>query len=326
MLFIRISKLLLFFSFASFVNAAPPTGTITRHFWTNVAGSTVRDLTGLSTFPDSPNSSSTLSSFLAPSNVGDSYGQRVFGWVHAPVTGNYIFSIQSDDSSELWLSTSVSPDDKIRIAGVPEWTDIGEWTKFPDQTSVSITLQAGNFYYIEALHKEGIGGDHLSVGWAYPGQSRVVIPGSALSAWQNLAPIGVNDTAVLGVGGTVGIDVLENDLDPNGSSNLNLSSLLILTQPTSGSIVIDAANRLIRYTHLGNTAATDSFTYQIQDNSGLTATALVNLTISSQPRLSLASSRMPPQAPSQSIAVVDAFPGLTFDGPLAMVTPPGETQ
>ncbi len=313
-------------AFATAVSANPPTGSITRHVWTNVGGAAITDLTSLTTFPNSPSTSSNLGSFLAPTNAGDSYGQRVFGWVHAPVTGNYIFSIHADDNAELWLSTSVSPDHKVRIASVPEWTNAGDWTKFPQQTSVSIPLQAGRYYYIEALHKEGQGGDNLGVGWAYPGQARVVIPGAALSQWQNLAPTATNDSAIVNVGGTVGIYVLENDLDPNGSSNLNLSSLQIISQPTQGSITIDTANRVIRYTHLGSAAGADSFTYQIQDAAGLAGTAQVNVTISNHSRLPLVSSRMPPQAPPQSIAVVDAFPGLTFSGPLGIVTPPGETQ
>ena len=43
------------------------------------------------------------------------------GYIKAPVTGNYIFWIASDDNSELWLSTiNDNPVNKVNIASVPE--------------------------------------------------------------------------------------------------------------------------------------------------------------------------------------------------------------
>ena len=145
--------------------AAPPTGGITRHVWTGVGGTAVSNLTSLPAFPNSPNQTSVLTTFDAPRDAADNYGSRVFGWVHAPVTGNYRFYIHSDDNSELWLSTNESPDQKRKIAGVPGWVPAGQWNDSPDQTSAEIALEAGRYYYIEALQQEGGGGDHLGVGW-----------------------------------------------------------------------------------------------------------------------------------------------------------------
>ena len=43
-------------------------------------------------------------------------------------------------------------------------------------------LKAGRRYYVEALHKEGGGGDHVSVKWQLPnGQQEAPIPGNRLS-------------------------------------------------------------------------------------------------------------------------------------------------
>ena len=140
------------------------------------------------------------------------------------------------------------------------------------------------------------------------------------------AQVAVNDSAVVGVGNSVGIAVLENDSASSGSAILVPSSLQILTQPTLGSAVVDSANRLLRYTHPGSTIGTHSFTYRIQDSAGLFATAQVNVTISNQVRLPLVSSEMPPQPPPQNLAVVNAFPGLAFASPLGIVSPRGETQ
>jgi hypothetical protein len=136
-----------------------------------------------------PTSTTQLTSFEAPSNVGDNYGQRIRGYICAPVSGNYTFYIASDDSGELWLSTSSDPAMRQKIASVSGWTNPREWTKYASQKSVTITLQANTKYYIEALMSEGTGGDNLAVGWLIPGSTVVdVIPGTSLS------PFVVTDT------------------------------------------------------------------------------------------------------------------------------------
>jgi hypothetical protein len=51
---------------------------------------------------------------------------------------------------------------------------------------VAIALTAGQRYYIEALQKDGGGGDHLAVGWQLPsGTLERPIPGTRLSPWVN---------------------------------------------------------------------------------------------------------------------------------------------
>ncbi|TXK44138.1 T9SS type A sorting domain-containing protein [Pontibacter qinzhouensis] len=143
------------------------TGTISQELWTNVHG------TGTSSIPlhRKPDSTSKLTRFEARSNIGDNYGQRIRGFVRAPETGNYTFWIAADDVAELWLSTSEDPAQKVKIAQVDRWTNVRQWTKYEAQQSVVIPLEAGKRYYIEALHKEGGGSDHLAVGWQLPGGS-----------------------------------------------------------------------------------------------------------------------------------------------------------
>src|SRR4029078_3057198 len=64
------------------------------------------------------------------------------------------------------------------------YTASREWNKVTTQKSAAITLTAGQIYFVEALMKEGTGGDNLAVGWAKPGQATTtpgeVIPGSSL--------------------------------------------------------------------------------------------------------------------------------------------------
>jgi len=157
------------------------TGSILREVWTGITG------TAISSIPlaSAPNTTGSLSLFEAPTNSADNYGQRVRGTLTAPATGSYTFWIAGDDSVELWLSTTSSSANRVRIAYHTSWTSSREWTKFATQKSAAVTLTAGSRYYIEALMKEGAGGDNLAVGWAKPGQSTAapaeVIPGSVLS-------------------------------------------------------------------------------------------------------------------------------------------------
>jgi hypothetical protein len=102
-------------------------------------------------------------------NAGDNYGQRMHGLLKAPLSGNYIFWISSDDSSHLHLSSDENPDNVSMIAYVNGYTGSRQWNKFPaTQQSASVFLQAGYYYYIRALMKEGGGGDNLAVRWQLP--------------------------------------------------------------------------------------------------------------------------------------------------------------
>ena len=178
------------------IASSPGGGTISREVWTGISGTFVANIP----VGTPPNTTDTLPSFEAPTNWADNYGTRLRGYITAPVTGSYTFWIASDDKSELWLSTDDNPVNKVKIASVPDWTDSREWGKFSSQKSVAIHLDANQRYYVEALQKEGDGGDNLSVGWAKPGQSTSapseVIPGSVLSPFSVECDPGIARSAV----------------------------------------------------------------------------------------------------------------------------------
>src|SRR5439155_7495818 len=130
----------------------------------------VSDLTGAAKFPDAPDIAEIIADFEAPSDVGSIYGQRLSGFITPSETGNYIFFISSDDQGELWLSSDASPNNKVLIAREPGWNGPRDWigtdrrnAGAPENRSAPITLQAGSRYYVEALHKEGEGGDNVAV-------------------------------------------------------------------------------------------------------------------------------------------------------------------
>ena len=185
------------------IASSPGGGTISREVWTGISGTFVANIP----VGTPPNTTDTLPSFEAPTNWADNYGTRLRGYITAPVTGSYTFWIASDDKSELWLSTNDNPVNKVKIASVPDWTEPHEWDKFPSQKSAAISLTAGQLYYVEALQKEGDGGDNLSVGWAKPGQATSapseVIPGSVLSPFSG-SPAGPTLTTLSPSSATAG--------------------------------------------------------------------------------------------------------------------------
>jgi hypothetical protein len=159
-------------------------GYILYEYWFDFAGTAVSTLTSDPRYPDSPEMSEWRTSFQSELNRWDNYGTRARGYIYPPATGDYTFWISGDDYCELWLSSDDSPDNIDMVAEVPGWSNHNEWTKYPEQKSDAITLQAGQKYYIEALQKEEGGGDLLDVGWGGPpiiGDGPVIIDGKYLS-------------------------------------------------------------------------------------------------------------------------------------------------
>ncbi|WP_198170171.1 heparin lyase I family protein [Mucilaginibacter arboris] len=166
------------------------TGSIKREQWDNVGGTSISDIPLTIT----PSSTSQLTSFEGPLNIADNYGSRIQGYICPPQPGNYTFWLATDDAGELWLSTDSTTANKVRIANVDGWTNYREWGKYSSQKSAAITLQAGKKYYIEALQKEGGGGDNLSVQWQLPDASmETPIAGSHLSPYVDTTAL-INQT------------------------------------------------------------------------------------------------------------------------------------
>jgi hypothetical protein len=164
--------------------AGRPGATLLMEQWFNVPG------TDLSTIPltQTPSVSKQISSFEAPSNTADQYATRIRGYITPVQSGNYTFWISGDDKAALWLSTDENPSNKTRIAYTDQWTNEIEYNKYPSQKSGKIQLTAGQKYYVEALHKEGPGGDNLSVQWQLPdGKIQAPVTGNVLSPFMPAA-------------------------------------------------------------------------------------------------------------------------------------------
>ena len=146
-------------------------GALNIHVWRGLCGSRLSNLRQSLFFPRYPDE--RLMKFIYWFQIQDNtvdYGQQIFGFVRPPGKGLYRFAIASDDESELWLSPSEDPNKKRLIArvfkqGKSAWTTMNELNKYPDQISEQLRLLEGNRYYIEVVHKQGVGSGFVQVYW-----------------------------------------------------------------------------------------------------------------------------------------------------------------
>lgn len=226
-------------------------GFISGEGYTNIPGSQVADLTGNPAYPDHPSVHAQLNSFEYGPNLGDNYGARIRGYICAPQTGDYVFYIAGDDQAGLWLSTDDNPANKVLIAYTASWTSFREYGKYPTQHSATIHLLKGARYYVETLHKENTGQDHLSVAWRQPdGAFAVPIPGSVLSPYTDSTQVTSSQSFTDAMRMTAG--GWQNDTDTTGGLSVKAGP-----NPSHGSFLL--------MTNSSNSAA---LTIRITDISG----------------------------------------------------------
>jgi hypothetical protein len=150
-------------------------GLLKQEFWANGTRPAVLD--GSAGVP-------TRVSAVAGVNVpgqGDNYAQRISGLFIPATSGQYVFFINSDDDSDLFLSTDATPANKKLIAQEAAWSNSLQWNTPGGGASTAedkrsdfflnsewptpnlITLTANQRYYLEVVHHEGGGGDHLQL-------------------------------------------------------------------------------------------------------------------------------------------------------------------
>jgi eukaryotic-like serine/threonine-protein kinase len=141
-----------------------------------IPGVLVSDLTNHHTFPDQADSIEPIGRFEIASDRAHHYGARLTGYLIPPVTGDYVLYLASDEESILYLSPN---EDARRMRAVAREVRSAprQWRK-PEtlqpnefgRVSSPVPLEAGRRYYVEVLHKEGAGDDHLAVAWQLPGE------------------------------------------------------------------------------------------------------------------------------------------------------------
>ena len=182
------------------INGAQPlyytgsgTGSIRREWWTGLPGTTLADLTNAPAYPSQPAGTALVSGPLeGPRDWASNYGDRLRGYLHPPVTGNYDFWLAGDDATQFRLSSDEDPLNTQTLLTVAQATGYRGFDDYVAaiQRSQPIALVAGRTYYFEVLRKEGSGGDHISVAWSIPAgpttprEARKVIDGRYLSPYR----------------------------------------------------------------------------------------------------------------------------------------------
>ena len=182
------------------INGAQPlyytgsgTGSIRREWWTGLPGTTLTDLTNAPAYPSQPAGTALVSGPLeGPRDWASNYGDRLRGYLHPPVTGNYDFWLAGDDATQFRLSSDEDPLNTQTLLTVAQATGYRGFDDYVAaiQRSQPIALVAGRTYYFEVLRKEGNGGDHISVAWSIPAgpttprEARKVIDGRYLSPYR----------------------------------------------------------------------------------------------------------------------------------------------
>ncbi len=180
---------------------------VVQEIWTNVPGINISDIpTGTRA-----NITNVLGTLEGTVNYGDNYAERIQGYFTAPGTANYYFWIAGSDSAQLWISDDNQQVNNVLRAWVlptnnptapgQNGTTPRQWNVQPSQQSGWLSLVGGQQYYIEILHKAGLGtGDNWSVGWLQDptGTNEVpagITPGYLLSRYY--PPLAANNPGTL---------------------------------------------------------------------------------------------------------------------------------
>ena len=168
---------------------------VVQEIWTNIAGTNIADIPTGTKAPIT----NILGTLEGITNYGNNYGERVRGYFTAPTTANYYFWIAGSDSAQLKISNDreqvnqvvrawVTPTNNPTASG-QNGTSSRQWNVQSSQQSGWLTLTAGQKYYLEVLHKAGVGtNDNWAVGWLQDSigtntAPSAVVPGYLLSRY-----------------------------------------------------------------------------------------------------------------------------------------------
>ena len=213
-------------------------------------------------FPDfdtlTPDGSGTTLAFDLEKKQRDSdFAFRFQGQLDIPVTATYTFSMIAHNRASLYI------DGNRRIL-----------TRFPTtEYSSSFTLTQG-LHDIEVRYYHNNFDADLQLRWSSASIAKDFIAREYLFLFSpNLSPVATDDEAYTTENNPVTIQVLTNDMDPDGIS-VSLSSN---SSPAGGSASISGSG--ILYTPSSNYFGTELITYTISDTQGATNSATLEILV-----------------------------------------------
>jgi hypothetical protein len=150
----------------------------------------------------------------------------------------------------------------------------------PLQGTVTVDTATGRVTYTPATNF--FGNDLFS--YAVKDIDGVVSNVATVSIFVNAPPIAVDDTVVTNAGASIDIPVLANDSDPTVGGFLVPSTLTIVSQPTSGTLLVNQITGVVTYTPNLAFDGTDTFAYTIKDNDNTVSNvAIVSILVNVSP-------------------------------------------
>ena len=224
-----------------------------------------------------------------PTNVSNSPAwDRDPAW--APDGSRIAFRSDRDGNDEVYVM-NVDGSGQTNLTNNAASDSDPAWS--PDGSKIAFTSNRDGDYDIYMMDPDGSDVGHLTNN-----------PASEFAVdWEsvNRVPVAVGDSVSVVRGGSVTVDVLVNDSDPDGE-RLSLDALVAL--PAHGSITNKWVTSFV-YQHDGSTATSDSFTYAARDSRfGVSNTATVSVTVVALPP------PPPPVAGSDTVGLVDPGSGV----------------
>ncbi len=134
------------------------------------------------------------------------------------------------------------------------------------------------------------------------------------------APVAQPDSITMHRGQKVLLPVLAND-----TGDIITGSIVIVQAPQSGTAVPNAAGQIL-YTQTTGSPSSDSFSYRVRGGGGQSNIATVSILFSNSLRVPSPTLNIPSTPPATAIQLVDAFPGVTFNQPVCLASPPADAR
>jgi hypothetical protein len=150
----------------------------------------------------------------------------------------------------------------------------------PTSGTVSVNLQTGVVTYTP---NTGFTGSDTFLYTVTDTLGVVSAPG-LVTVRVNQPPVAVNDSASTVTNQPVAIDVLANDSDPGVGGALDVTSVTIVSNPTNGTVSVNATTGVVTYTPNNGFDGNDQFTYTVDDADGATSNvATVSIFVNAPP-------------------------------------------